>query len=263
MVFIGRLVLGPILAAGTMCAAETVEEAATSGICDAASAAAARAQNIPADALYAITLSETGRSRGGAFRPWPWTVNMEGRGFWFATRAEAYAYVMQRYNAGARSFDIGCFQLNYKWHGQNFPSIDAMFDPAGNAAYAAKLLAGLHDELGDWTRAAGAYHSRNEAYAARYRTRYARIRARLNGRSPAPELRLPPVVAARVSRFPGVQQAFLYGPPIAAISPYSARPGAIGDGAPAAPAAPMGSLASGMLGGQTVTLLTNSKGALF
>ena len=263
MVNIWRLVLLLLLAALPLRAAESTDENAISSICDAVSAAAARAQNMPSDALYAITLSETGRTRGGAFRPWPWTVNMEGRGFWFDTREEAYAYVMERYNAGARSFDVGCFQLNYKWHGMNFESIDAMFDPMINATYAAQLLAGLYDEFGDWTKAAGAYHSRTETYASRYRTRYARIRARLNGEAPAPVLRLPTVQVARAARFPDVQHAFLSAPPIAAISPYSSRAGAIGDGAIETPTAPMGSLASGMLGTTTVTLLTSTNGALF
>ncbi len=263
MVNIWRLVLLLIFAAPALRAADSADEAAVSSICDAVSAAAARAQNMPLDALYAITLSETGRTRGGGFHPWPWTVNMEGKGFWFDTREEAYAFVMERYNAGARSFDVGCFQLNYKWHGQNFASIDAMFDPMTNATYAAQLLSGLYREFGDWTKAAGAYHSRTETYANRYRTRYARIRARLNGQGPAPVLRLPTTQVAQVSRFPGVQQAFLYGPPIAAISPYSSRKGAIGNGAGQPPAAQMGSLAVGMLGGTTVTLLTRTNGALF
>lgn len=251
------------MAALPLRASEPANEAAISSICDASSAAAARAQNMPADALYAITLTETGRARGGSFRPWPWTVNMEGRGFWFDTREEAYAYVLERYNAGARSFDIGCFQLNYKWHGEHFPSIEAMFDPMTNATYAARLLSGLYDEYGDWTKAAGAYHSRTETYASRYRTRYARIRARLNGDAPAPALRLPNVQVARVSRFPDAHHAFLSAPPFAAVSPYSSRAGAIGEGAGEVPAAQMGSLASGMLGGATVSLLTSTDGALF
>ncbi len=263
MVNTWRLVLLLFLAGLPLRAQEATDEDAISSICDAVSAAAARAQNMPSDALYAITLSETGRTRGGAFRPWPWTVNMEGRGFWFDTREEAYAYVMERYNAGARSFDVGCFQINYKWHGMNFESIEAMFDPMVNATYAAQLLSGLNDEFGDWTKAAGAYHSRTETYASRYRTRYARIRGRLNGVAPEPVLRLPTVQIARAARFPDVQHAFLSAPPVAAISPYSARAGAIGDGAIETPVAVMGSLASGMLGGTTVTLLTGTSGALF
>ena len=30
---------------------------------------------------------------------------------------------------GQPSFDVGCFQLNYKWHGEHFASIDQMFEP--------------------------------------------------------------------------------------------------------------------------------------
>ncbi len=260
MVNIWRMIWLLLFAALPLRAAQPTDDSA---ICDAVSAAAARARHMPGDALYAIALAETGRTRGGRFRPWPWTVNMEGKGHWFATRAEAYAYVMERYNAGARSFDVGCFQINYKYHGQHFASIEAMFDPMTNATYAAHLLSGLYDEFGDWTRAAGAYHSRNETYASRYRTRYARIRARLNGAVPEAELRLPPVQVARAPRFPDVHHAFLSAPPIAAITPYSSRAGAIGAGAGETPAAPMGSLAAGMLGTTTVTLLTGTSGALF
>ncbi|MCF6272398.1 MAG: transglycosylase SLT domain-containing protein [Rhodobacteraceae bacterium] len=271
MVFINRWQILPalLLSAGLLAlparATEiTPDDAAISAICDAVSAAAARAENMPADALYAITLTETGRSRGGKLRPWPWTVNMEGKGFWFDTREEALAYVTERYNAGARSFDVGCFQINYKWHGMNFESIEAMFDPMTNATYAAQMLSGLYGEFGDWTKAAGAYHSRTETYASRYRTRYARIRARLGGEAPAPVLRLPTVQPnVQVARFPEVRHAFFSGPPITGVSPYSSRAGAIGDGAIPVPASVMGSLASGMLGGATVTLLTSSSGALF
>ena len=242
-----------------------------SAICDAASAAASRNRGIPPDALYAITLSETGRTSEGRFMPWPWTVNMEGRGFWFDTREEAYAYVMERYNAGARSFDVGCFQINYKWHGQHFESVEAMFDPMTNATYAAKHLSDLYNEFADWTKAAGAYHSRTETYASRYRERYARIRGNLGGEAPAPTLRLPTVPparqpnvqVARVARFPEVQHAFLSAQPVAVATPYSSGGGAIGEGAVEAPASVMGSLAAGILGGQTVTLLTGSSGALF
>jgi soluble lytic murein transglycosylase-like protein len=54
-----------------------------------------------------------------------------------------------------------------------------MFDPDANAAYAARFLSELHAELGDWSRAAGAYHSRTPSFAWKYRARFDRIRARL------------------------------------------------------------------------------------
>jgi len=152
---------------------------ATSALCDAAAARAARASDVPMDVLRAITRTETGRRAGGALAPWPWTVNMEGKGLWFDSRAEALAYAKAEHARGARSFDIGCFQINYRWHGDAFASIEEMFDPAANAAYAARFLSALHGEMGDWSKAAGAYHSRTRTYARKYRARFDRIRAAL------------------------------------------------------------------------------------
>ena len=149
---------------------------AVSAQCDEAAAVAARQSSVPLDVLLAVTRTETGRPSDGSLLPWPWTVNMEGAGRWFASEDEARAYVFKHFKRGARSFDVGCFQINYKWHGQAFGSIDEMFDPVKNALYAARFLSDLYAELGDWTKAAGAYHSRTKEYADRYEARFARIR---------------------------------------------------------------------------------------
>ena len=149
---------------------------ATAGLCDAVAEVAAKAHSVPLDVLRAITRTETGRLVDGTLQPWPWTVNMEGTGRWFATEDEARAYVFRHFKRGARSFDVGCFQINYKWHGKAFRSIDEMFDPDQNARYAAKFLAQLFVEFGDWTKAAGAYHSRTPKYAEKYEARFDRIR---------------------------------------------------------------------------------------
>ena len=145
-------------------------------ICRAAAETAAAASDVPLSVLIAITQTETGRGRGGETRPWPWTVNMEGDGHWFDNRDAALAYVFENYNRGARSFDIGCFQINFRWHGQNFDSIEDMFDPQANATYAANFLSDLHAETGDWSAAAGAFHSRTEAQAAGYRDTFNQFR---------------------------------------------------------------------------------------
>ncbi|MFT6674848.1 MAG: hypothetical protein ACJAVM_001034 [Sulfitobacter sp.] len=150
-----------------------------SDTCDQAAHRAAERSAVPYDVLRAISRTETGRQRKTGFSPWPWTVNMEGRGIWFDTEDQAQAFVFRHFRAGARSFDIGCFQLNYKWHGHAFNSIEDMFDPDLNARYAAQFLTQLHQELGEWTKAAGAYHSRTAKYANPYLARYAEIHAAL------------------------------------------------------------------------------------
>lgn len=149
-------------------------------ICEQAAAQAAAESGVPLDVLRAITLSETGRKRNNRFRPWPWTVNMEGAGKWFDSRAEAERFVDKHFQRGARSFDVGCFQINYRWHGKAFSSPKALFEPLDNARYAAKYLGELFEEFGDWKRAAGAYHSRTPKFATRYAARFERIRANLD-----------------------------------------------------------------------------------
>lgn len=178
-------------------------------ICDRAATAAAHGSDVPATYLHALTRTETGRSRGGRLTPWPWTVNMEGAGHWFETRAEALAFVQAHHKRGARSFDIGCFQINYRWHGEAFESIAAMFDPLANARYAASFLSTLRDgdgdgdDEGDWRRAVGRYHSKTPKFANKYKQRFDRILANLDPQEidDAPRVaasRPPDIVPARV-----------------------------------------------------------------
>lgn len=177
VLFVSFLILAPAARA----------TAATGGICDSAANRAAAESGVPAEVLLSITRTETGRNREGRLEPWPWTVNMEGTGRWFSSEDEARAYVFHHFKRGARSFDVGCFQINYRWHGQAFSSIDQMFDPLENARYAAGFLKSLHSETGNWSKAAGAYHSRTDRHATRYRARFDRIRAALDPQR-APQL---------------------------------------------------------------------------
>jgi len=143
--------------------------------CDQAASLASAQTAVPLEVLLAVTRNETGRKRNGRTEPWPWTVNMEGDGFWFDTEDQAQAFVFEHFKIGARSFDVGCFQINYKWHGAAFNSIEEMFDPTHNAIYAAQFLSSLYEETGDWLEAVGAYHSRTPEYAARYKRTYQTI----------------------------------------------------------------------------------------
>ena len=177
-----------VLIAFMLCASGARANAATGAICDSAANRAAAESGVPVEVLLSITRTETGRSRDGRLEPWPWTVNMEGAGRWFSSEDEARSYVFQHFKRGARSFDVGCFHINYRWHGQAFASIDQMFDPLENARYAAAFLKSLYDESGNWSEAAGAYHSRTEHYARRYRARFERIRASLDKQNIPPAL---------------------------------------------------------------------------
>src|SRR6056297_1870071 len=161
-------------------AAPSTAIASTPQICDQAAYRASQESGVPLEVLRTITRTETGRAKNGRLEPWPWTVNMEGKGRWFASEDEARTYVFKHFKRGARSFDVGCFQINYRWHGQAFNSIDQMFDPLANARYAANFLKSLHAEAGNWSKAAGTYHSRTPVYSNRYRARFDKIRSSLS-----------------------------------------------------------------------------------
>ncbi|MFC4731106.1 lytic transglycosylase domain-containing protein [Salipiger abyssi] len=188
------------LTLGTICMFSLPVLAAPSAICDRAAREASRQTGVPVEVLMAIARTETGRARGGKTRPWPWTINVQGEGRWFGTRHAARQHAAATLEKRIRSFDLGCFQINYRWHGTAFRSLDEMLDPVANALYAARFLRRLHAETGSWIEAAGAYHSRTPKYAERYKRRYRAMRA---GLSPGfTEDKEPVRHAARVNRFP-------------------------------------------------------------
>ena len=97
---------------------------------------------MPAHLLAAISRVESGRRdpATGAVHPWPWSVNAEGQGASYDTKAEAVAAVRAMQANGVRSIDVGCGQINLMYHPDAFPSLELAFDPQANAAYAAKFL---------------------------------------------------------------------------------------------------------------------------
>jgi len=171
-------------------------------LCERAARTAAAETGVPVDLLHAITLAETGRRHGGILRPWPWAINLGGRGQWFDTRAAALDAARHALDQGRGDFDLGCFQINWHWHGRHFPSVQALLDPLTAARYAAGFLARLRDEFGTWDAAAGAYHSRTPALAARYGARIAHLRTTRAANTPAPPPPDSAPDAPRVNGFP-------------------------------------------------------------
>jgi hypothetical protein len=152
---------------------------ADSTLCDKAARVAAAKHSVPFVLMQAIARVESGRSQNGKISPWPWTVHYAGRGHWFSTRAEAENFVPDTPDARQRNIDIGCFQINLRWHGHNFQSVHDMFSPHNNADYAAQFLKAHYDATGSWTTAMRHYHSKTVHLADRYQTRVDQMLQRL------------------------------------------------------------------------------------
>ncbi|WP_211596159.1 hypothetical protein [Paracoccus aestuariivivens] len=224
-------------------------------VCEWAAVQAAQETGVPVEIMGALTLTETGRHMGGVVRPWAWSANSEGEGTWFDDPQSAITFAHDRISQGRTNLDIGCFQLNYRWHGMNFSNIEQMFDPLENARYAARFVAQLHSETADWRRAAGAFHSRTTAHAERYLARFDTLYAVLqkrgfSGMTSAPETYNQFASITADSRKQVRQRLMLLGAPMGTA--VTGRPGslaAIGQGSGPAFARSRGPLIVARAGG--------------
>jgi hypothetical protein len=174
-------------------------------LCDHAATQASLTTGVPIDILLAISRVESGRRQDGGFGPWPWTINADGHGTFYATKEDAVAAAQAHLTDGTGTFDSGCFQLNYRYHGTAFAGFDAMFDPQKNADYAAHFLLSLYDEKSNWADAVAAYHSRTPDLAEGY---LKRVKAVLDGPQVLDDTEkdtLAPTIVPRENTFPLLQ----------------------------------------------------------
>lgn len=197
-----------LLAAASVCAASAsaAPPIASPAACEPAIAAAERASRTAPGLLHAIALVESGRRdpRSGLRRPWPWTVSGDGVGTYYASKADAVAAVQALQARGVVSIDVGCMQVNLMHHPAAFRSLDQAFDPAANAAYAARFLNALYAKLNDWPAVAAAYHS----FTPGPNAAYAKLIAAVWSGAPVPVVQAPN--GQEVVVFPGGGQLRLF-----------------------------------------------------
>lgn len=170
--FAGQIVALTAIASPLALSAEDV-----SGLCRDAAATASADAGVPYDVLLALSVTETGRHG----QPWPWAIGIEGEGHWADSADEAATLAQKALDEGITNIDVGCFQVNVRWHSKAFRSIEDMLDPERNATYAARFLAEKFAETGDWSDAAAAYHSATPDRAEAYKTRFDATYANLGG----------------------------------------------------------------------------------
>ena len=153
--------------------------------CQTAIAAAETSAGVPAGLMHAIGAMESGRrDSSGRVVAWPWTINAEGAGSYFATKGEAIAAVLALQARGVRSIDVGCMQVNLMYHGAAFPTLNDAFDPAANARYAASFLQRLLAQTGSWPAATAGYHSLTPEHGEPYARKVLAIWKGAGGVSP-------------------------------------------------------------------------------
>lgn len=132
------------------------------GPCEIAITNAERQYNLPPYILHAIAVTESGRNG----KPYPYAMNIQGKAHYAATSGEMVD-IINRYGPRS-SIDVGCVQVNLKYHGHRFSDWRQLIEPTSNAQYAAFHLVELFREFGSWSGAVAAYHSRTQWRGVNY-----------------------------------------------------------------------------------------------
>ena len=140
-------------------------------ICMDATTKAEQKYQIQKYLLTSISTVETGKWNNFAQQKmaWPWTINVRGKGHYYKTKEEAVKAAQNLRKRGIYNFDVGCMQINMRFHGKEFASLEDAFDPQKNVEYAAKFLKKLYERRKNWMQAATDYHSKRPAKAKIYK----------------------------------------------------------------------------------------------
>ncbi len=130
---------------------------------------------LPENILLSISRVESGYQKvDGIIRAWPWTLNAGGDSAYFQTKKAALDSLRKRVESGVTNIDVGCMQLNYRWHNKFFSNLSEMINPIKNVDYGARFLKKLFQRHGSWEKAVKYYHSSKSKFNVRY---YKKVKA--------------------------------------------------------------------------------------
>ena len=115
--------------------------------------------DIPKGLLLGIGKAEAIRKINNKYIIWPWTINHAGKSLFFDNKEQMKNYVFKNLKRKDFNIDVGCMQINIKWHKNNFKKISDMFEVNPNISYAASFLKQLKNKHGSWDKAIKHYHS--------------------------------------------------------------------------------------------------------
>ena len=115
--------------------------------------------DIPKGLLLGIGKAEAIRKINNKYIIWPWTINHAGKSLFFDNKEQMKNYVFKNLKRKDFNIDVGCMQINIKWHKNNFKKISDMFEVNPNISYAASFLQQLKNKYGSWDKAIKHYHS--------------------------------------------------------------------------------------------------------
>lgn len=95
-------------------------------------------------------------------------LNVGGKSISFESKDLAIKFLKKLIQHGVTNVDVGCMQINVRWHGNNIQSPEQLFDEKTALRYGAKLLKTLSLEKGGWLQGILFYHSGDPKAQSRY-----------------------------------------------------------------------------------------------
>ena len=155
----------------------SLAESSEADLCDQSIEQVASNSVVPRDVIFKVARVESGRRIDGRHVSWPWSLNNGGKGYFLKDRATALSTLAQLQAQGKTNVDVGCMQLNIRWHADFFHSLEQMINPLDNVRYAVRYLEQLYRETGSWEKAVKFYHSRNAEFNTVYYAKYKKMKA--------------------------------------------------------------------------------------
>ena len=122
---------------------------------------------LPNKLLTSISLVESGVMEDNTVNSWPWALNVNGKSKYFHNKKDTLSFLRESLQTN-RNIDVGCMQINYKFHGHNFKNLDHILNPEENVKYAAEFLKKLFKKYKSWNEAISRYHSSEPSRKKRY-----------------------------------------------------------------------------------------------
>lgn len=155
-----RTILAAIITAAAAAAIPSVAHAQSGGYqtldCPNLIARTEASRNIPRGLLMAIAVTESALNG----QPDPYAMNIAGRGYHATGFQDMTNVISANWQRGVKSIDVGCMQINLKYHGSKFPRMTDLLDPTTNVNYGASFLITLATEAGSWKDAVMSYHNK-------------------------------------------------------------------------------------------------------
>jgi hypothetical protein len=154
----------------------TVSSAVAAPSIPAVYQATAEAQGVPPSLFYAIAMQESGRFHedDGRLKPWPWSLNVAGKAYYYDSMEEAWDALAGFVEEQPAHIGIGLVQITWPYNPHLLRDPYTALEPSINLGIGAQILRACYERLGDWWLAAGCYHSPTPAYATAYQERVQR-----------------------------------------------------------------------------------------